>query len=204
MDLLCRDNLLDKGYISWYDFSNYQGYTFKYWDPTKLTLDTFGNPGNLFKVPPEFGRAFVNIVSESNLTPYFLTEKTTKPLYYKKPFLVISKEGFHTKFLTEFGFKLYDEIFDYSFDLIVDQDDRMEAIVREIKRFENYSTSQLQELTTQIEDKLEFNQKHLMSLMYDVNIWPKVIVELLGNEYFRVNNNLPQMYNYCKKIKENL
>ena len=204
MDLLCRDNLLDKGYVSWYDFNFPAGYTFKHWNPTKLTLDTFNNASNLFTVPPEFGRAFVNLVSESNMTPYFLTEKTTKPLYYKKPFLVVSKEGFHTKFLTEFGFKLYDEIFDYSFDLIADQDERIEAVVQEIKRFENHSNSQLQELTTQIENKLEFNQKHLMSLMYDVNIWPKVITELLGNEYFQDDNNLPDMYDYCKKIKENL
>lgn len=204
MDLLCRDNLLDKGYISWYDFSTTEGYSFKHWTPVKLTLDTFSNSRNLFTVPAEFSSAFVNIVSESNMLPYFLTEKTTKPLYYKKPFLVVSKHGFHTKFLTELGFKLYDEIFDYSFDIITDQDNRVEAVVQEIKRFENYSIAHLQELTAQIEHKLEFNRKHLLSLMYDVNIWPKIILDLLNNEYFQTNNNLPVMYDYCKKIKENL
>lgn len=204
MDLLCRDNLLDKGYISWYDFNCPKGYTFKHWTPTKLTIDEFNNSRNLFTVPPEYSRAFVNIVSESNMIPYFLTEKTTKPLFLKKPFLVISKEGFHTKFLVELGFKLYDEIFDYSFDAITDQDSRVEAVVQEIKRFENYSIAQLQELTAQIGHKLEFNQKHLTSLMYDVNIWPKIILDLLNDEYFQTNNNLPMMYDYCKKIKENL
>lgn len=204
MDLLCRDNLLDKGYISWYDFSTTEGYSFKHWTPEKLTLDTFTNPRNLFTVPPEYNRAFLNVVSESNMIPYFLTEKTTKPLFFKKPFLVISKEGFHTKLLVELGFKLYDEIFDYSFDIITDQDSRVEAVVQEIKRFENYSIAQLQELTAQIEHKLEYNRNHLLSLMYGVNIWPKIILDLLNDEYFQTNNNLPVMYDYCKKIKENL
>jgi hypothetical protein len=204
MDLLCRDNLLDNGYISWYDLKNSENYEFKYWTPEHLILDTFDNSRNLFTVPPEYSRAFVNIVSEGDVLTYFFTEKTTKPLYYKKPFLVISKEGYHTKFLVELGFKLYDEVFDYSFDLIADQSNRIEAVIQELKRFENHSHAQLEELTIQIRDKLEYNQKHLTSLMHDVNIWPKIILDLLNDEYFQTNNNLPVMYDYCKKIKENL
>ena len=204
MDLLCRDNLLDKGYVSWYDFTNLEKYEFKYWTPTKLTLDTFSNSRNLFSVPPEYSRAFLNLVSEGDVLAHFFTEKTTKPLYYKKPFLVISKEGFHTKFLVELGFKLYDEIFDYSFDTIEDQTARIENIIGQIKRLENCSNEQLADLTSQIEHKLDFNQKHVLSLMYDVNIWPKIILDLMNDEYFQTNNNLPVMYDYCKKIKENL
>ena len=203
MDLLCRDNLLDKGYVSWYDFKNPENYEFKHWQPTALTLDTFTGARNLFTVPSEYARAFVNIVSESNMSPYFFTEKTTKPLYYKKPFLVVSKEGFHTKMLVDLGFKLYDEIFDYSFDMIEDQTARIENIIQQIKKLENYSNKELEDLTRQIEHKLEFNRLHLLSLMYDVKTWPSVILDLIDDEYFQ-NNNLLTIYNHCKKAKENL
>jgi hypothetical protein len=202
MDLLCRDNLLDKGYISWYDFKNPENYEFKYWQPTALTLDTFSRARNLFTVPSEYARAFVNIVSESNMSPYFFTEKTTKPLYYKKPFLVISKEGYHTKMLVELGFKLYDEVFDYSFDTIEDYTLRTEHLIQQIKKLENYSNEQLEDITRQIEHKLEFNRLHLLSLMNNEELWPAVILELINDEYFQ-NNELFTMYNYYKNIKEN-
>ena len=87
--------------------------------------------------------------------------------------------------------------------MIEDQTARIENIIQQIKKLENYSNKELEDLTRQIEHKLEFNRLHLLSLMYDVKTWPSVILDLIDDKYFQ-NNNLLTIYNHCKKAKENL
>tara|TARA_B100000287_G_scaffold370733_1_gene368349 strand:+ start:1153 stop:2043 length:891 start_codon:yes stop_codon:yes gene_type:complete len=66
--------------------------------------------------PMEYWESVIDLVGE----PYThhgasVTEKTFKPLFWQKPFLILGGQGIHT-FLKNEGFELYDEIFDYSFD----------------------------------------------------------------------------------------
>ena len=66
--------------------------------------------------PMEYWESVIDLVGE----PYThygasVTEKTFKPLFWQKPFLILGGQGVHT-FLKSEGFELYDEIFDYSFD----------------------------------------------------------------------------------------
>ena len=197
MDLLSYHNLLDKGYISWYDFSSYLNYEFKYWSPEKLVIDDFSPNSQLVTIPDEYHKSFVNIVSESNMVPYFLTEKTVKPIFYKKPFLVISKEGFHTKFLSDLGFKLYDEIFDYSFDNVSDMESRINQIILQIKKFENCSYEELQLITDRIEDKLEFNRQKLLEYAQSVDNWPDIAKEIINDKSFDYDLDLINMYYDC-------
>ena len=59
-------------------------------------------------------KPFFQLVSETTTNHFFLTEKTVKPLLLKQPFLVFGNVGFHKK-LKDYGFKLYDEVFNYDF-----------------------------------------------------------------------------------------
>ena len=59
------------------------------------------------------------------------SEKTFKPLSLGIPFIGLMLPNSFNK-MKEYGFKLFDEIFDYSFDSIIDDDTRMESIVKQI------------------------------------------------------------------------
>ena len=71
--------------------------------------------GLLSYAPSEYWESIIDLVGEAYTIGSSLTEKTFKPLYWKKPFIIIGGPGIHT-FLKDNGFELYDEIFDYSFD----------------------------------------------------------------------------------------
>ncbi len=73
----------------------------------------------------------INPVKSDNTFLYF-SEKTFKPLSLGYPFIGLLLPNSFKK-IKEFGFKLFDEIFDYSFDSIVDDDERMKAIINQIQ-----------------------------------------------------------------------
>ena len=62
----------------------------------------------------------------------------------------------------EFGFELYDEIFDYSFDTENDVSKKCELIVENIKRLEG---KDLNKLYKSLYKKIEFNQKRLLDIL---------------------------------------
>jgi len=78
-----------------------------------------------------FKDTFFNLVTESaghneanrtsqaffkNHNCFFPTEKVFKPIFNAHPFICIATQHFHKNLKKHFGFELYDEIWDYSFD----------------------------------------------------------------------------------------
>ena len=132
---------------------------------------------------------FMQLVSESQISKFFLTEKTIKPLIHGHIFLVDGVSGFHTLLKTKFGFKLYDEVIDYSFDTITDTQKRREGI---IKNLENLRKQDWKKIYKKLEKKIKFNQKHLIKVAYDYEYnkgiydliakYPDVFGELLKDE----------------------
>jgi hypothetical protein len=74
-----------------------------------------------------------SIVAETTArTPYFNndhffpTEKTAKPLFAKRPFIVFGSANFLYN-LNQLGFQTFDSIIDESYDQITDDDERWQA-----------------------------------------------------------------------------
>lgn len=121
--------------------------------------------GLLSYVPCEYWESVIDLVGESYTIGSSLTEKTFKPLYWKKPFLILGGPGVHS-FLKENGFELYDEIFDYSFDKKPFRL-RWESIMNQIKNI-------LQMKTTDILKKINLNKiEHNYNMIKDVRSRPK-------------------------------
>lgn len=84
-----------------------------------------------------FDTSFINsafqVVSETTDNHIFLTEKTFYPILAKKPFITFGSP-YTNEILLDYGFKLYDTIFDYSFDKIMDTVERAKAITDEVAR----------------------------------------------------------------------
>jgi len=175
MDMLEKHNLVDNQAISWIipttapDHNFHSGFQFKYWKEKKLILtDTYDEVNDSYKMmPAEYYSSFVQVVNESTLMCDFITEKTTMPLFLKKPFVVFNTKGFNL-WLKELGFELYDEIFDYSFDSIDDFETRFEAGAIEIGRINNMSRNEQFILYKKVIPKLEHNKNLATKLATEV------------------------------------
>lgn len=190
MDHLAKSNLIDNAAITWHD-SAHQNYEYKYWTPEIKILDAQYrlSPGLNFKLPNQYSQSFMQLVTESSVVHNIMSEKTCMPLMFGKPFLVFGSVGFHEMLSVEYGFKLYDEIFDYTFDKEQDLDIRCNMLLQNIKRVYELSTDELTELNSKILPKLLFNSNLARQLAFDIDGIPGII-----NESFDDTTNI-----YCSR-----
>ncbi len=170
LDKLCENNLLSKGEYNFLisSWKNGFNYNFKCFDgiPKNFSDEELRVNSLEGVITPLLSNidGFVNIVTETFHEHYsgiYFSEKTFYPIFYKRPFLVFSVPNFYKKFV-ECGFKLYDEIFDYSFDTEIDVSKKCELIIENIKRLEG---KDLNKLYKDLYEKIEFNQKRLLDIL---------------------------------------
>jgi hypothetical protein len=202
MDMLTKNNLVNSGLITWNSITSYKNnvdiggndsYILKYWYPTLIQHDYFFEYSLTDTRSPEPGQYntisiqkkckldyFLEIVTESELFINRITEKTLKPLLYKKPFLVLTSCGFH-KELKNFGFELYDEIFDYSFDELPSHQVGLKAelICQNLIKLKDKSYNELQKI---IEPKLVKNKNRLIDIYNNKYFFDKELRLLLKNK----------------------
>lgn len=109
--------------------------------------------------------AAIDLFGESvEQNPYciIVSEKTWKPILYKKVFLGFSIKGFY-RWLKDEGFLLYDELIDYSFDDIDDYATRYELFWKQIYKLSQMPLSELSEMIDGIRWKLDHNYTVAMS-----------------------------------------
>lgn len=139
MDRLSFHNLLGKIYFSWHShklktkiFDHWEDYekVFKFDDDFHNTRHTTKN------IPSEFYKGAVHIVSESSDLVNFWTEKTALPIWFEIPFII--QGGYRANLdLQLYGFELYDEIFDYSFDNLIQEEFRLNGVISNILNLVN-------------------------------------------------------------------
>jgi hypothetical protein len=182
MDLFAKYNLIDNQAISWIittDKYTTEPIEFYYWKEQKLRLhDTFDEVPDGFKIiPQEYKTSFVQVINESNMDNYFITEKTVMPLLLQKPFIVINKKNYNS-WLKELGFELYDEIFDYSFDSIENDKDRFEMGVKEIYKLNLLSRKEQFDRYISVKNKLLLNKQRALELG---NYYPEIVKPILSD-----------------------
>lgn len=178
MDLVAKHKLMHWAAISWHKTQT--DYQWKYWKPRLMQLSDrlFTQSKDLTKLPDEYYQSFAQLVSETRIDAMFLTEKTATPLFIGKPFLVASCANYHA-FLESLGFKLYDEIFDYSFDSEPDMEKRFEMLLENFKRLIKMPLAELPKLKQQVQEKLDFNKQRAYDIVYDYNLYPDIAKELI-------------------------
>lgn len=174
IDHLAKYNLIDRGVVTWHKFMNmYNGYKFNYYDNSTRTIDDdFSTKQDSFIIPKQWHESFLHVVGESTVHAHFITEKTIIPMLLKKPLVTISRQGFNKKLL-ELGFKLYDEIIDYSYDDKESLIDRADILCKSIANMPtNYS--QLYEL---LRPKIEYNYYRCLEIIHSKKYIPNIIFE---------------------------
>lgn len=170
MDIVAYYDLLPHSIYSWHNSpSGWQTapHMWKSWEPTEVTFDENYDSKSLNRgkqqhiIPKEVNDIFMFLVSETFINQKFITEKTWNPILLGKPFLTYGCPGFHKK-LQEYGFQLYDEIFDYSFDLCNIDSRRAELITQEIYKIKDLN---LEDLHDKIKTKLLYNKSVAIDIL---------------------------------------
>lgn len=101
-----------------------------------------------------------SIVLESsfNSDSLNLTEKSFKPYANCHPFLIIGDVFVNTQ-LKNYGFTLYNDLIDYSFDKISDNDERLNQVLIELKRIYSLGEEHITEWYKNNIEKIKENQR---------------------------------------------
>ena len=91
------------------------------------------------------------------------SEKTAKVIGLQKPFLTIGCQNWYKHFKS-FGFKLYDELFDYTFDSMPSYKDRWENIMQQCENILETSHDELSDKIEKIQPKLDHNKEVMKSI----------------------------------------
>jgi hypothetical protein len=202
MDKLFQTNLFDYGKNSW-RINDQSSYNFKFWVEENIKIDDYGGDEFTGYYTDKFLNlnSFINVVGETlyNNQDIFITEKTFKCILIEQPFICLSSQYFH-KHLSDLGFKLYEEIFDYGFDCELELEDRVDGIINNLLKIKNKDYNVLYE---KIKEKVVYNKYHAIKIIENDEFIPNLFLDLYNqnkNSFDFSENILPY---YFKKIIKN-
>jgi hypothetical protein len=105
--------------------------------------------------------AFWHVVTETVFyyDKLHLTEKIFKPIVSKQPFMLLAAPG-NLAYLKSYGFKTFDSVIDESYDLIQDNDLRIEAVVHQLHWYCNLTPGEKTDIIQQLEPVIQHNFDH--------------------------------------------
>ena len=169
MDMLAKHDIIDSGVVIWRERN--ETYPFEYWNQEIMLRDQKDQFKHQETLPLEYALSFMQLVPETDENIFTLSEKASMALLFNKPFLVAGSMHYHRK-LKDMGFKLYDELFDYSFDDEPDVKRRFEMIVENVKRYANKTPVELQEIYKSVFEKCVYNKRMALHIATDSNQIP--------------------------------
>ena len=128
----------------------------EYRDYELNNVDILKNTANLLKLKPIFERCQFSVVTETRYDlPYtFITEKTTQCFVSLHPALYVSNK-YHVASMRDYGFDMFDDIFDHSYDNLND-DIRLNSMIEANKNVLTHGIKDYDKL----ENRLKANRNH--------------------------------------------
>ena len=173
-DYLKNTNLEDvKSLWKYYDVLDQIGEVILDWDYQNNPNDIFSNTG--YSTKTHYSETIFSVVTETTFENNSLniTEKSFKPLANCHPFIIIGDQHINKK-LEDFGFKLYDDLIDYTFDSIYDNHERFDAATKEVLRIHNLGKDYIMEWYKNNIEKIEYN-KNVFLKYSNENITKKIL-----------------------------
>jgi hypothetical protein len=124
---------------------------------------------NLNCLKESLSSSFVHLVSETLSTGYypFVTEKFLYSVVTQGLFIANAQPGWHKFIKKYFGFKLYDTVFDYTFDTVSNPVKRMLSMTDMLSKFSHLSAADWHDLYLMEKPSVEFNLDHFLSGDYE-------------------------------------
>lgn len=124
--------------------------------------------------PPFYKDILIDVVCETMPNRLFYTEKTWKPILGERIPILITAPGAHQQ-LKDWGFELYDEIFDYRFDYMEEMAHRVESIANQLKALAE--TEDPKQLYLKTKEKREHNREVAFKLVKEQKDIPDLVYE---------------------------
>ena len=108
-----------------------------------------------------------SIVSETTTYSKYqlhITEKSFKPIAYYHPFVTWGQAG-SLAYLRELGFETFENLFDESYDSELDQDKRLESVIKNIVEFNQWEYDSVTQQKLQHNYNLFYENKKIRSLV---------------------------------------
>ena len=123
---------------------------------------------NIYNLENKLTSSFLHIVSETMATSYypFVTEKFLYSVVTRGLFLAYAQPGWHDHLERYYGFRKYNKLFDYRFDLIPNPVERLVELMSMIAKFSVLSSDDWRDLYDMEMDTIEFNYDHYFSQNY--------------------------------------
>jgi hypothetical protein len=198
VDKLAKYDLIKNNIVTWH---NNNDYNFKYFDKKIRKLNDNFSIENGYNIPVEYKSSFCNIVTENTTDIINFTEKTGKPLLLKKPFLLFGAPGTH-KFLKEnLTIEFYDEVFDYNFDTVSNDNQRAELIVQNLKKLNEID---LNDVSENLLEKLEHNKQQILKIANNFNKHIPDKLQEYSCQSLKVKEKFESYHHILNDISKNL
>ena len=164
------------GLWKYYDEYELLGYSILDWNYLENQNDVYSN--TTYTSYKHYASTLFNIITETSHDKFSLnlTEKSFKAIANCHPFLIIGDLRVNEK-LKDFGFKLYDNLIDYSFDSIYDNTERLNGALKEIKRIYNLGEEYIINWYKNNIETIEYNRDIFLSYGKN-NIFKKTLNNL--------------------------
>jgi hypothetical protein len=140
-----------------------------------VTYDTILSADFHFLIESHYDAFLFRIFSDfkhkydiEDFSPAFPTEKTWKVIACKKPF-ISATTPFFLKGLKQLGFKSFSPFIDESYDELVDNKDRLDAVVSESIRISNLPIDEYNQLVLNCKEICEYNYNVLKQHFSEIN-----------------------------------
>jgi len=160
-DLMRKNNLLDNSLYSFlaqpYEIKLNKEYELPWVDADNYPI--YGRDQDIYE--PQFNATTINLVSETNDNDndVFMTEKIWKTIIAKQVFVVHGNYGYLQR-LKQMGFRTFDSVFDESYDLEKDPNERADKIRNLCRTLKNIDKQKLYRDTESI-------RQHNVNLFFD-------------------------------------
>ena len=194
IDTMYANKLFDDGYISWHELdhdNDVYEYDWKHWTPQKMEFDVnwqrTDGMKDLYFPPNEFQTSAISLISESNTRCLFYAEKTFVPIFHKRAFFIYGAPYANT-YLEKMGFKIFDNVIDYSFDSILDDTERCNAYFKEVNKLKQIPHTELVEM---LQPRVEHNYTRMLEIVENKEYVPDI-----WNTITKENSNHDHLVNY--------
>lgn len=134
------------------------------------TIYSFGherhNHGkNIYTLEKQLTDSFVHLISDTMSTSYypFYGEKFLYSVVTRGLFVSFAHPNWHKNLERHYGFKKYNNIFNYNFDSVVNPIERLLELVTMISKFNKLSSDDWRDLYLLETDNIEYNYDHYFS-----------------------------------------
>ncbi len=196
-----KSNLLESGHVS----ARWKGV---YLDELGVaTEQTLPQPNFVESIIPYYEDSFCTVVTESEYDFYNVrfTEKFYFPIMYNRPFMILGAPTL-LKWIKKYGFETFPELFDERYDEEYDLKKRTEIIIENLKKLQDKSNQELQDLLEIVKPKIIHN-KNLLKKYANCSLSNDAYEELLDSMEIPLGEQLKKygirQYDYATTSIEN-